>query len=76
MGVNVSNPSKPGSHTAAKQSAGSKQIKIDHLSSISTPSDIGKAPPSRVYTRDYGKVRPEKDDVDLIGPVLGNPLRW
>lgn len=75
MGVNVSKPSKPGAHTAQAQSEGSKQIKIEHLSSISTPADIGKAPPSRIYTRDYSKAQNTEKD-DLVGPVLGNPLRW
>jgi len=76
MAAGACNPSKPGAHTAQAQSEGSKQLKIEHLSSISTPADIGKAPPSRIYTRDYSKVGPEKGDDDLVGPVLGNPLRW
>jgi hypothetical protein len=39
--------------------------------------DIGKAPTSRVYTRDYCKI-PEKNDydnVDLVSPAIGNPLK-
>lgn len=36
--------------------------------------EVGPAPTSRVYTRDYSKVGREPDDVDLITGVLGNPL--
>ena len=37
-------------------------------------SDVGAAPTSRVYTRDYSKVGREPDDVDLVTGALGNPL--
>jgi hypothetical protein len=68
--------------TYRPQSAGSKQIKCEHLPSIGTAASIGKddgnksAPTSRVYTKDYSKVAPEKGDTDMVGPFLGNPLRW
>lgn len=37
-------------------------------------SDIGTAPPVRVYTRDYKKTGREADDQDTVSPFLGNPL--
>ncbi len=37
-------------------------------------SDIGTAPTSRVYTRDYSKVGRDPDGDDLVGPALGNPV--
>lgn len=70
------NSSKENGHTAMAQTPGSKQIAQEFLRDATQPADIHKAPPSRVYTRDYGKVQPEKDDVDLVSPALGNPLRW
>lgn len=36
--------------------------------------EVGPAPTSRLYTRDYSKVGREPDDVDLITGALGNPL--
>jgi hypothetical protein len=67
-------PADDGRCTGMSQSAGSKQIKVECLRN-GQASDLHKAPPSRVYTRDYGKVQ-EKDDPDLVTGALGNPLRW
>lgn len=66
---------KPGKGATTKmaQSTGSKQIKVDHLR-MGQPSDIGKAPPERIYTRDYSKAAPAPDQTDLVSPALGNPL--
>jgi hypothetical protein len=64
-----------GRSTDMAQSPGTKQIKVELLAN-GQASDIGKAPPSRNYTRDYSKVAPEKDDVDLVTGALGNPLRF
>jgi len=58
------------------QTAGSKQIKCERLASIGSPASPGPASTSRIYTRDYSKKQPEKDDMDSVGPFLGNPLRW
>lgn len=71
-----------GEPTYRPQTAGSKQIKCEHLQSIGSPASIAKtggnksAPASRVYTKDYSKVSPEKGDSDQVSPFLGNPLRW
>lgn len=54
------------------QSKGTKVIK-ESLNSYSA-ADISKAPPSRVYTRDYSKSGRAPGDIDLITAVLGNPL--
>lgn len=68
--------------TYRPQSPGSKQLKCEHLQSIKQPASIQKfpgnksAPTSRIYTKDYSKVTPEKDDSDMVSPFLGNPLRW
>jgi hypothetical protein len=55
--------------------AGAKTVKCVELRNLSQPADIGKAPPSRIYTKDYSKVQ-EKDDSDGVTQYLGNPLRW
>lgn len=65
---------KKGGATQEEQTTGTKVVKAECL----TPgqaADIGKAPPSRVYTKDYSKV-PEQGDKDDVTRVLGNPLRW
>lgn len=54
---------------------GAKTIKSVELNSMGQAADISKAPPSRVYTRDYSKVQ-ERDDKDTVTEYLGNPLRW
>ena len=56
-------------------SPGAKTIKSVELLRMGQAADIGKAPPSRIYTKDYSKVQ-EKDDSDTVSPYLGNPLRW
>lgn len=61
--------------TSAPQTEGSKQIKCMHLPTIGTAAEVGPAPTSRVYTKDYGKIR-ERDDKDGVSIYLGNPLRW
>jgi hypothetical protein len=53
---------------------GCKCIKDQSLQ-MGQASDIGKAPASRVYTRDYKKIGREPDDKDLVTEALGNPLR-
>lgn len=58
--------------TRLPQSSGSKLVK-ETYQQYGAP-DIGKAPPSRIYTRDYSKVGREPDDVDLVTAALGNPL--
>lgn len=55
--------------------AGNKQVKCVELPAMNGTADIGKAPPTRIYTKDYSKVQ-EKDDSDNVSPFLGNPLRW
>lgn len=55
--------------------AGAKTIKCVELPSMGTPADICKAPPTRIYTKDYSKVQ-EKGDSDNVTAYLGNPLRW
>ena len=64
---------KKGAETAMTQSPGSKEIK-DEMLRLGQASDVGSAPTSRVYTRDYSKVGREEEDVDLVSPALGNPL--
>jgi hypothetical protein len=53
---------------------GSKTIKEDNPRFNGGVADIGKAPTSRVYTRDYRKVGRDPDGDDLVGPALGNPV--
>lgn len=54
--------------------AGHKQVKCVYTP-MGVPADIGVAPTSRVYTKDYSKTQ-EKNDSDTVSPFLGNPLRW
>lgn len=62
--------------TRLRQSPGTKCIKCDDDLSFTRGdvSDVGKAPTSRVYTRDYKKVGREPDDVDLVSPALGKAV--
>ena len=53
--------------------AGDKQIEEQHLR-IGQAADVGPAPTSRVYTRDYSKSKRSPGDVDLVTEALGNPL--
>lgn len=64
---------KSGPTTQEEQSAGSKRVKVELLR-IGQAADIGKVPPSRVYTGDYSK-QPPRDTDDIATPFLGNPLR-
>lgn len=64
---------KKGADSKRADSAGSKCIKEQSLQ-FGRPSDIGSAPPNRIYTRDYTKVGRSKGDVDLVTAALGNPL--
>lgn len=75
MSVGATNGKGPDGHTIEGQSPGSKQIKVVETTPGLAAVDISKAPPSRRYTRDYAKVTPDRNDDDLVGPVLG-PLRW
>lgn len=59
----------------APQSAGSKQIKCEHLPKMGVPASIGPAGADRIYTKDYSKVK-EQGDKDDVTAFLGNPLRW
>jgi len=67
---------KSGPSTQLGLVPGAKQIKMEMLR-IGQAADIGKATSSRLYTRDYSKIDevPDTDDIDLVGPALGNPLR-
>lgn len=64
---------KSGADTKLPGSAGCKGIKEQELQ-FGQPSDIGTAPTSRVYTRDYSKVGRAPGDKDLVTEALGNPL--
>jgi hypothetical protein len=65
---------KDGQETREEQSWGSKQLK-DELLRIGQASNIGPAPPMRVYSRDYSKKDPDGDQQDdTLSPYLGNPL--
>ena len=52
----------------------SKTIK-DQCLMLGETSDIGTAPPSRIYTRDYSKSGRSPGDKDSITEALGNPLK-
>lgn len=64
---------KDGAQSREEQSHGSKQLK-EELLTLGQASDIGDAPPVRVYTRDYKKTQRDADDRDTVSPYLGNPL--
>lgn len=64
---------KDGSSTKESQSSGSKVVKTQMLAN-GQAADIGPAPTSRVYTRDYAKVKEQAPDT--VSEFLGNPLRW
>ena len=72
------NPKYPKSGPGTKLGLvpGAKRIAVEMLEIGATPN-IGKANASRIYTRDYSKIDevPDTDNVDLVGPALGNPLR-
>jgi hypothetical protein len=69
---------KSGCDTTFSPSAGAKRVKMQYLDiENGTIADLGKAPTSRVYTRNYAKTTETytSEDVDLITPALGNPKR-
>jgi hypothetical protein len=59
--------------TKLKCAPGCKCIKCSDIQ-FGRASDIGTAPTSRVYTRDYTKVGRSEGDTDLVTAALGNPL--
>ena len=67
--------------TTFEPTAGNKRVKMQMLDMITGPvSDIGKAPVSRVYTRDYAKTtEPDpgaSSDFDYVTAAVGkNPFR-
>lgn len=66
---------KTGAETKLPLAEGDKQVKVESLDfTRGEAADIGSAPTSRVYTRDYSKVGRSKGDTDLVRPATGNPL--
>lgn len=62
--------------TKMAQTSGSKTVKCVYLQP-GQAADIGPAPTSRVYSRDYSKQDPDSDQGgDTLSEFLGNPLRW
>lgn len=58
----------------SKETFGAKTVKEEILQ-IGQASNIGEAPPMRVYSRDYSKKDPDGDQLDdTLSPYLGNPL--
>lgn len=80
-GTGLPGVERPGCHfpknadggTELPEAEGTKCIKDESLQ-FGRASDIGTAPTSRVFTRDYSKVGRSKGDTDLVSPALGNPL--
>jgi hypothetical protein len=72
---------KNSADTTLDPSPGAKRVKAQYLSLVrGDVADIGKAPTSRVYTRDYSKGNQPYDtdpkgNADYVTPVLGPPLR-
>lgn len=67
---------KAGCCTQEEQTAGSKQIKAEHLR-LGQAATVGEITTDRVYSRDYSKVDPDGDQHDdTLSPFLGNPLGW
>lgn len=65
---------KNGQLTQEEQTAGTKAIQCDHLAP-GQAADLGPAPPTRVYSRDYSKKDPDGDQGDdTLSTFLGNPL--
>jgi hypothetical protein len=65
---------KSGAETKERVSPHSKEESSEMLQFGQPAREVGPAPTSRVYTRDYSKVGREPDDVDLLSGVIGNPL--
>lgn len=70
-------PKDADADTKLPYAEGCKCIKENDLDFVrGDVSDIGTAPTSRVYTRDYKKVGRDPGDVDLVTDALGrNPFR-
>lgn len=66
---------KNGQYTKLPMADGAKDIKEDNISFAGGIPNIGPAPTSRVYTRDYAKKGRTAGDKDLVTEALGNPLR-
>lgn len=69
---------KNGMDTKSSLSPDNKRVKMQYLNiEAGTIPDIGKAPTSRAYTRNYAKTTEiyTSQDEDLVGPALGNPFR-
>ena len=62
-------PESPETKTVSEVSLSFTRGAVADIKSANGPT----APTSRVYTRDYSKVTPEPDDVDLISGALGMP---
>lgn len=73
----MSDSCKKGAHTSVGQTGGTKQVRAEFLRT-GQAADIFKAPPSRLFTRDYCKVKDydDKGNQDTVGPFVGNPLLW
>jgi hypothetical protein len=67
-------PAKSGAGTKLSCAPGCKTIKEESLR-FDQAADINKAPPSRIYTRDYAKQGRTAGDDDLVTAALGNPFR-
>lgn len=65
---------KSGTQSSMVEVLGAKSIKEQELR-FGQPSDVGTAPTSRIYTRDYTKVGRSEGDTDLVTEALGDPLR-
>jgi hypothetical protein len=65
---------KQGQLSKQELSPGAKTLKDEHLR-IGQAADVGPAPPSRVYSRDYSKRDVDGDQHDdTLSVYLGNPL--
>jgi len=67
---------KNGQLTQEEQSPGTKGLKCEHLH-LGQAATVGTVTTDRVYSRDYSKTDPDKDQHDdTLSPFLGNPLGW
>ncbi len=67
-------PHKKGAETSLPE-PNAKTVKEESLDFKGGISDIGTAPTSRVFTRDYKKDGRTVGDTDYVTAALGNPLR-
>lgn len=74
MGSPPARVPKKGNISAERDSPDEKAKAEQFLQFGQPASEVGPAPTSRLFTRDYSKVGREPDDVDLITSQLGNPL--